>query len=81
MEERKVSAPLKKWRNINPSAVSAFNYGWDTLLRGDRADFGSARFAPDLATEEVSGWTVVYGERRLLEPGEIARLVNEAISS
>jgi hypothetical protein len=28
----------------------------------------------------VSGWTVVYGERRLLEPGEIARLVHEAIN-
>jgi hypothetical protein len=49
-------------------------------LRGDRAEFGAARFGPDIATEDVSGWTVVYGERRLLEPGEIARLAHEAIN-
>ncbi len=49
-------------------------------MRGDRDEFGFARFGPDLTTEEVSGWTVVYGERRLLEPEEVMRLVNAAIT-
>jgi hypothetical protein len=40
-------------------------------LRGDRADFGPARFGPDLDTEQVDGWTLVYGSRRLLEVGEL----------
>ena len=47
-------------------------------MRGERADFGAARFGPDLSTEEVGGWTVVYGERRLLQIGEIDSLVFEA---
>jgi hypothetical protein len=33
LEEKKVSAPRRKWRNMNSSAVSAFNYGWDILAR------------------------------------------------
>jgi len=47
-------------------------------LRGERADFGTARFGPDLLTEEVGGWTLVYGSHRLLEIGEIDKLVFEA---
>jgi hypothetical protein len=49
-------------------------------VRGDRSEFGFARFGPDLATETVRGWTVVYGERRFLETEEIMRLVNAAIT-
>lgn len=48
-------------------------------VRGDCDEFGFARFGPDLATEKIRGWTVVYGERRVLEPEEIMRLVNAAI--
>jgi len=47
-------------------------------LRGQRADFGAARFGPDLVTEEVGRWTLVYGSRRLLEIAEIDDLVFEA---
>ncbi len=48
-------------------------------LQGEPADFGYARFAPDLFTERVDGWTLVYCQRRLLEVPEIAELVREAL--
>jgi hypothetical protein len=31
LEEKKFTAPRRKWRNMNPSAVSAFNYGWECV--------------------------------------------------
>jgi len=45
---------------------------------GESADFGAARFGPDLLTEEVGRWTLVYGSQRLLEIAEIDELVYEA---
>ena len=46
-------------------------------VRGKPSDFGWARFGPDLETEEVGGWALVYGTKRLLRPNEIAELIAE----
>jgi hypothetical protein len=46
-------------------------------LRGKSSDFGWVRFGPDLETEEVGRWALVYGTRRLLGLDEIARLIAE----
>jgi hypothetical protein len=46
-------------------------------VRGKSSDFGWARFGPDLETEEVGGWALVYGAKRLLGLDEIAELIAE----
>lgn len=48
-------------------------------LRGDRSGFGNAGIGPDLVTEAVDGWSLVYGDRRLMEVEEVSRLVREAL--
>ena len=46
-------------------------------VRAPAEAFGTARFGPDLLTEGVGEWTVVYGSRRILSVGEIEALVAE----
>jgi len=46
-------------------------------VRGQHQGFGVAQYGPDLSTEQVDDWTVVYGSKRLLSLGEIEELVAE----
>jgi len=43
--------------------------------RGQSGGFGWARFGPDLLTEELGEWTIVYGSNRLMSVEEIEALV------
>ena len=43
--------------------------------RGQSGGFGWARFGPDLVTEEMDEWTIVYGSNRLMSIEEIEALV------
>jgi hypothetical protein len=43
--------------------------------RGQRGGVGWARFGPDLVTEEMNEWTIVYGSTRLMSIEEIEDLV------
>jgi hypothetical protein len=45
-------------------------------VRGQHTAFGVARFGPDLITEQVGEWALVYGDRRLLIIEEIEALVS-----
>jgi hypothetical protein len=45
-------------------------------VRGQDSVFGIARFGPDLVTEQVGEWALVYGDRRLLLIEEIEALVS-----
>jgi hypothetical protein len=45
-------------------------------VRGHDTAFGIARFGPDLATEQVGEWALVFGDRRLLIIEEIEALVS-----
>ena len=44
-------------------------------VRGQRDGFGVAQFGPDLVTERVGDWTVVYGSKRRLLMEEIDALL------
>ena len=46
-------------------------------VQGKSSDFGWARFGPDLETEEIGGWALVYGANRFLTPREIAELIDQ----
>jgi hypothetical protein len=46
-------------------------------VRGRPGGFGTARFSPDLETEEVDDWMVVYGDHRLLFVEELELLFSE----
>lgn len=48
--------------------------------RGDPSVFGWSRFGPDLETEQVDEWTLVYGSKRLLLLKEIEALVSDALA-
>ncbi len=45
-------------------------------VRGHRTAFGVAQFGPDLITEEIGEWALVYGDSRLLIIEEIEALVS-----
>lgn len=44
--------------------------------RGPSSDFGWARFGPDLATEEVGEWSIVYSSNRLMSIEEIDAILS-----
>jgi hypothetical protein len=44
--------------------------------RGQSGGFGWARFGPDLVTEEVGEWSMVYSSNRLMSIEEIEALVS-----
>jgi hypothetical protein len=46
-------------------------------VRASADAFGTATFGPDLITERVGEWTVVYGSRKVLAIEEIEALVAE----
>jgi hypothetical protein len=46
-------------------------------VRGQDHAFGVAQYGPDLLTEKVGDWTLVYGGHRLLSMEEIEALVGE----